>query len=448
MASPERPSAPVMWWRAIETLGPTLLVAAVIAARNPSALFRAEFWAEDATEFFFGALASGVSSLTQPVYGYHFFLSRVVAYVATFAPVFYAPYLYAWASLLINTVCVAYIAREGFSWIASKRWQRVSLALVLTIGPGTSDAFLNLANLPNVLALLGLLLLIERPFALNRTKTIALIVLALSSGQMVFWLPIAVYLAWVYRSRSHAVVAAAITVVAVLNIVGSRQASSEANLLAENALGDVARLLFENAFTRLIPGPLLGPERTGELMVASSLVFWSAALVGFAGSAALVLREYRRDARETTVLVLAYAAAIGGLGVVALSRNYAVPQLVRESGTLLWDIRYSVLPGSVAIIIWTWWLLRSGTRALNAKVASGLVLCAIAANVVTHWAMVFPRPDLHWHERSGLVQWVLDERNRTGLGAVITIHDLAVHPVGWLPSNGRNALILPAPGDG
>ncbi len=51
-----------------------LLVALVIAARNPLALTRAEFWAEDSSEFFVGALTMGARSLWAPVGGYFFFV--------------------------------------------------------------------------------------------------------------------------------------------------------------------------------------------------------------------------------------------------------------------------------------------------------------------------------------------------------------------------------------
>jgi hypothetical protein len=413
-----RSDTPGLARRVAAAVGPVLLVAGIIAARNPPALLRAEFWAEDATEFFFGALGLGAASIATPVYGYQFLLSRIVAYGATFAPLFYAPYIYAWASLLINALSIAYVTRPGFAWIAPRPWQRLLVAAVLATSPGTSDAFLNLANLPNVVALLGLFLLIERPFVLRGWKAIALLVLALSAGQMVLWLPIVVYLAWTERSRAHALVGIAICGVALMNVFGTRQASSDAHLLADVGLAIIGRLVVENAFTRLIPGPLLGAEYTRTLMQSPSRVFWSAAIAGFIAVAVLVLVEYRRAPRETTLLVLAYAGAIGGLGVVAMSRNYAIPQLVRESGSLLPELRYSVL-------------------------ARGVAGCVLISNVTPNWELVYPRQDLHWAEKSARLQGVLDDRARTGKAALIHMRDLPVHPSGWLPNNGRIEVVLP-----
>jgi hypothetical protein len=426
----------------VAALGPVLLVAAIIAARNPPALFRAEFWAEDATEFFFGALELGAASVATPVYGYHFLLSRLVAYFATFAPVFYTPYVYAWASLIINAVSVAYITRPGFSWIAPQPLMRLLLAALLATGPGTSEAFLNLANVPNVIALLGLLILIERPFVVDWKKFVALILLALSSGQMVLWVPVVLYLAWVKRSRAHALLGLALAMVGLLNIIGSRQASSDAHLLADAGTGVIVRIMIENAFTRLLPGPLLGSGLSRALMLSSPALFWSTAVAGFIAVATLVVRESRRDPTEILILMLAYAGAIGGLGVVALSRNYAIPLLVRESGSILPDIRYSVLSGAVALILWAWWLLRLRTSRLPWTVARVVASCAIVVNVAAHWGYAFTRPDLQWAARSEPLQWLLDERDRTGKAVIIRLQDLPVHPVGWIPGNDHTSVVL------
>ena len=442
----ERPAAERPSGRAaaiLRAIGPAVLVAVLIAARNPPAPFRAEFWAEDATEFLFGALELGARSLATPVYGYHFLLERAVAWVASFASVYYAPFVYAWASLLVSAATCAYVTREGFSWIAPARWQRILLAVVLAIGPGTSEAFLNLANLPGPLALLGLLLLIERPFALGWRRMLVLVLIVLSSGQMVLWVPLVAYLAWARRSPAHALLAAVTVAVAVVNLVGSRQAAAESHLLASAGPDLVARIVLENAFLRLVPGPLLGSEVSGRLMLTSPAVFWSAAVVVFALTAAVVVREHRRDPVTTVGLVLAYSGAVGGLAVVALSRSYAIRHLVRESGQLLWDLRYALLPGAVAILAWASWLLRPRASAPGWRVARIVACCAVALNAARHWPSVFPRPDLDWPERASHVQWVLDARERTGKGAIIELRNLAVHPVGWWPNNRKMSVLLP-----
>src|SRR4051812_8776182 len=73
-----------------------LVCGLIIFLRTPEALLRSEFWAEDLSEFFVGAIALGAKSLVTPVYGYHFFVERIVAWLATFLPVYFTPFIYAW----------------------------------------------------------------------------------------------------------------------------------------------------------------------------------------------------------------------------------------------------------------------------------------------------------------------------------------------------------------
>src|SRR5690242_15753624 len=106
------------WWQlrlseSAAVLFTFVLCLTIILCRNPLAVIRAEFWAEDATEFFFGALSLGVESLITPVWGFHCFLSRLIAYVASPFPVLWTPYIYAIACLIINAFVTSYFVRDG-----------------------------------------------------------------------------------------------------------------------------------------------------------------------------------------------------------------------------------------------------------------------------------------------------------------------------------------------
>lgn len=422
---------------------PFLLVAGVIALRFPSSLVRAEFWAEDATEFFFDAISMGPASLFAPVYGYQFVLEHLVAYGATFFPVFYTPYVYAWVCLLVDAAALAFLARDGFSWILPSRWLRVTLAVLLALGPGTPDILLNLANLPNPLALLGFLLLVERPFRMGAPKLLAFALIAASSGHLLLWFPVAAYLAWSHRSRGHAVAAAIIAGFAFLNGTGTKEASRAAGSLDFRALAEVPRILIENGFARLLPAPILGLGPAGAFQLASEGIYWAAAILGLALFGWLAFREARRDRDGTVVLLLGYAGSIGMLGLVAISRSYNVPLLVRESGTLLPYVRYSFLPAALATFIWGSWLLRPrpGGRAGSA------LRCAVAAilglQLAAGFSLRIDKPDLAWEERSGRVQWLLDLNRATGRSVVVGMDDLAIHPVGWIPDNKRVMVVVP-----
>jgi hypothetical protein len=66
----------------------------------------------------------------------------------------------------------------------------------------------------------------------------------------------------------------------------------------------------------------------------------------------------------------------------------------------------------------------------------------VGLQAVSCWGLIHPRPDLAWPQRSARVQAILDAP-RDGPHRVITLRDLAVHPVGWLPNNGRWLVVLP-----
>jgi hypothetical protein len=422
---------------------PFALVAGIIALRFPTPLLRAEFWAEDATEFFFDTVSLGPRSLVAPVYGYHFVLEHLIAYAATFLPVFYTPYVYAWSCLLVDAAALAYLARDGFAWIAPRWWQRVLLAILLALAPGTPDVLLNLANLPNPLALLGFLLLVERPFRMGGLKLLGFALIAASSGHVMLWLPIAVYLAWINRSRGYSAAAAVITIFAFLNGTGTHVASKSAGSFDLHAVAEVPRILLENGFARLLPQPFLGPDLTGSFQSAPGGIYWAAVALGFASVAWLCIREWSVDREGVVLLILGYAGAIGMLGLVAITRSYNVPLLVRESGSLLPLVRYSFLPAALATFIWSSWLLRPRVGGPMGKVVRYAAAAVVGVQLAAGFSAGSDRPDLSWDERSRRIEWLLDLNRTTGRPVVIKMNDLAIHPVGWVPDNGRVAVVVP-----
>jgi hypothetical protein len=428
--------------QALRAATPFLLVAGVIAVRFPTPLLRAEFWAEDATEFFFDAVSLGPRSLIEPVYGYHFVLEHLVAYAATFLPVFYTPYVYAWSCLVVDAAALAYLARDGFSWIAPLRWQRVALAMLLALGPGTADVLLNFANLPNPLALLGFLLLIERPFQMRWRKVLLFALIAVSSGHVLIWFPVAAYLAWTNRSRGHAAAAVIIAGIAFINASGVRDASSSAGSLNPSVIAEVPRIVIENGFARLLAGPFLGLGPAGVFQRAPALVYWPVLTVSLALFAWLAVREAARERDGTVVLLLGYAGAIAMLGLVAISRSYNVPVLVRDSGSLIPHVRYSFLPAALATFIWSAWLLRPRPQSTARRVLRYAAAMILALHLAAGFPLRFDRLDLAWHERSERVQALLDLNRATGQAVVITMGDLAIHPVGWRPDNRRFAVLV------
>ncbi len=229
VASPEeakRGAASVLVRCPISMAVPWVLAASLIVLRNPAAVFRAEFWAEDGSQFFRTALLHGISSLAMPVYGYCNSLARVIAWLATPFPVVWTTYFYAAAALAVNAFTVAYLSRPGFGWLIRKQSHRIVIACLLTLAPGAGETFLNLSNLTNCLGLLALLMLIEMPRELSAMKFAALVGIGLSSGHMVILLPLILYL-WIRgRRRSHLLLLLAMLPIVVANFLGNQRSGA------------------------------------------------------------------------------------------------------------------------------------------------------------------------------------------------------------------------------
>ncbi|MGK5082511.1 hypothetical protein WDW37_04325 [Bdellovibrionota bacterium FG-1] len=416
-----------------------LLCALLLALRNPIPLLRPEFWAEDAPEFFVGALSMGVKSLWTPVYGYHFFLSRVIALLANAFSVVWAPYFYAWLTFAIGAGVTGYFARDGFSWILPSARARVALCALLAIGPGTAEGFFNLCNLSSVLTFLGLLLLLEKPFALSRFKLVFLIVLLFSAGQMFLLAPFVAYLGWRTQDRRYFGLLLAFIPVILINAFGNHQVGTQTHLLNYARLWLLPQILLENSVVRLLMLPFLGDHFCGLLM-RNFWIFWGAVFLVLA-----VAVWFARSTRTWTneyffPLMLCFFCLVSQYGVVAISRGYAIGQVLRNSGGPAWGLRYSYLPGVVALIFWAavfyeiW--RRAGGRWL--RLGPGIGVLLLAAHCVFSWPNIYRRVNVEWPKGAALLQQALDQRRDGTLVKPIQIEPFTwVHPMGWHPVHGR-----------
>jgi hypothetical protein len=437
-------------------LAPFLLAAGLIVLRNPAALFRAEFWAEDGTVFFRTALLHGAASLAMPVYGYYLSLARVIAWVATFFPVLWTTYLYAAAALAVNAFTVAYLSRPGFEWLIRRRSHRILVACLLTLAPGAGETFLNISNLTNCLGLLALLMLIEAPRELSALKFATLVGIGLSSGHMVILLPLILYL-WIRaRRRSHLWLLAVLLPIVVANFLGNQRSGAETGLLDYSRFLIAPLVIVENFVVRLFFAPFLGSELTGPLMKTPAWVFWPLAL-GALAAAAWGLRRARPDRETTRILVLSYLLTVSTFGIIVVSRSYAFEKVQRESGNIMWGVRYAFLPGVMADLIWMSALIAlaggrtpADARASAARRTIWLARAAIVVlcfNNMIRWHGVYRRHDAHWPESAARIQAVVDRRARGELPVATEVSQIQMHPMGtgmeWLtvtipPSPGRD----------
>jgi hypothetical protein len=416
---------------AVVSLGLATYVAtaAAMILRNPPAFFRAEFWAEDGPEFFADSLSLGTAALWTPVYGYQFLLSRVIACMATWMPVVWTPYVYAWLCLVLNALSVTYFVRDGFSWLIPSKAIRVVTCLVLAIAPGTPEVVGNLCNLPASLTLLGLLMLLEKPFPPSAGKVAILAVLLLSAGQMFVLTPLTMLLYWRTLHRRYVVLVVVLLLIAAGNAVGNHYKAADAGYRNYDALPYIPSIVLAQACLRAFVGPFVGPHRTGQLMTAATAIFWPALAVMGVGTAWVVSR-FRPFREPMIILVFSYVLVCGTFAVMLLSRDYAFELLARESGTFLWSHRYAYLPGSIAILFW---LTVVGTPVDRWKRHSVPLAVYIVALLSTHGASqffgVYPRPDLGWPRMAAEVQRVVNLKSQGLLGQATTIEGIQAHPV-------------------
>jgi hypothetical protein len=408
------------------TIWPCLLVALIIFVRDPTPLLRAEFWAEDGPEFFVTALAQGIRSLWTPVYGYHFLISRMIAYAATWFPVVWTPYIYAWSCLAINAFATSYFSRDGFSWLIAPRSIRIFTCAVLAVGPGTAEAFSSLCNLPSPLTFLGLLMLLEKPFAPSLKRMAALVVFFFSAGQMFLLVPLIVSLFWITRDRRYLVLVAVLIPLSGLNVMGNHARAAEAGYRNYEALGKVPEIFAAQALLRLLVAPFLGASLTEYFMRAPGVIFWSG-LAASAGCGAWMISRFKSSREKLALLGLGYLLVCGTFVVIALSRNYALQQILRESAALTWHHRYSYLPGSVAILFW-FSVVSDPARRQEARTVTALALLLITFHNASQFGRYHPRPDLNWPQTANHIQSALDLKKTHELHRPIHVEGIEVHP--------------------
>ncbi len=419
--------------KSLINLLPFLLVAIIIFLRDPIPLLRAEFWAEDGTEFFLTSLTHGIRSLYTPVMGYHLFISRLIAYIATFFPILWIPYIYSAFALIINSITIGYFTRNGFSWIVESKMHRIFIVMILAVGPGTKDVFLNISNIMHNIGFLTILILVEEPHDFTWKKFFIIVIFLFSAGQLFVFFPLVLLFWYFTKDRRYFAMAVFFIFVAAINLLGNVADKASAGLMDFDNIIMVPRVLIENFIIRLIFVPLGGSYITTKIIKSPDLIFWSITLISFSLLVILFIKKRVYKQKEFLIFLVTYTCIIGIFGVVAIVRNYASHRLVHESGTIHWGIRYSFLSGMVTIIGWTAIFFRYiNNKSIKNILAISMILL-IAFHNLYKWNSINKRNDLSWPESAQKIQSALDMQKNGNMTKSITIKGIQVHPKGWLP---------------
>lgn len=415
---------------------PYALILLLIALRNPLPLVRAELWAEDATDFFVGGLTYGVKGLITPMAGYHFFIARLIAYLASFFPVYYTPFIFSGSSWILDAWAMAYFSREGFSWIIPSRGQRIFVCAVLALGPGTAEVFLNFCNLSSALTWLFVLMLLERPHRLSISKLGTFIVLLFSAGQIFVFVPVVTALIWFTREKRYAWLLLAFVPVVFLNLITTTHVGTQAGWISYNRLALEPKLLAEQFIERLLLIPVLGLHISEVLMRSSDLIFWPVSLAYTVIFCRILFWDAKRTARIKTrddverlwLMLITFCCTLLILAVTLIVRTYSVRDLIRPTG-VMWGHRYAFLPGCMALVIWFTILFRASPRGA-AKIVVFSLIFVITGQVlaVMNYRNYDERTDLHWSEQAEEIQKTIDLKNRGRLTKPVTLSGIRAHP--------------------
>jgi len=146
----------------VPLLAVVLLLFASSALRFRGIFLDPSFWGEDGTFFFRESVEVGPYAILLPVYGTYLTIPRLVAFLVSFFPTYWAPFSYALAAGLLSSLGLSLFSRAGYRWLVPDDRLRVLMCWLFSLVPGTYECYFALT--PGIYTVFcGLfLLLLER----------------------------------------------------------------------------------------------------------------------------------------------------------------------------------------------------------------------------------------------------------------------------------------------
>ena len=338
---------------------------AIVVSRMPWALFRAEFWADDAV-FYTDALHRGVSTIIEPYAGYLILVTRLVAVMAAIVPPLYAPVVAGAMSLLLLAAAAAFATSARLPW---SRRTGVIIAVGVVALPASFEVIGNMAHLQWPLSMwLAMTALSTPPVGAIRRglETAGIAAVGLSSLIGLLLLPL--FLRGP-RHRLFTLAAVALIQVWILDFSGRRDP-----LDVEWALVPWVLVL------RVVITPLLGPSITETLTQPALVVIGLVAFIAIVVVLAQGPRPISGWAVYVGTSIPLIGIVLGGDSTSSLASSATAP-------------RYFWLAGVALVVV----VAVSRRRLL----AIPLIVLLIGGMVV-EWRIV-PWPDTGWAERSACI---------------------------------------------
>ncbi|HEU5343075.1 MAG TPA: hypothetical protein VFU60_01905 [Ktedonobacterales bacterium] len=366
------------WWdrRWLVILVASLVACVLIFLRRPDALLNPQFFAEDGTYYYSQAYnLGGLRALLLPVAGYLLLSARLVALVAMYFPLSWAPAIFNVCAILMQAAPVSFLFTSRFDHLIPNWYARGAIALLYLAIPNSYNLDATLTYAQWHLALLALLVVIATPRSGRVWKIFdgAVILLSGLSGPYCLALAPVILLRW-WRTRNKQLLGlfaidlftAAVQVAVLL-----------ANMSAQRGQEPIGASVVELA--RIVAGQLfMATLFSGKgYAVINTTSWWASSwfpiLVSVCGVGFIALMLYR--APQELRLLWLFAALIFGSGLLAPIGSF--------SGTYWQQLAHPVwYPRFEFYLIVAWlttlvWILAKTTHVPVAARRVALVLLAL-----------------------------------------------------------------------
>jgi SAM-dependent methyltransferase len=361
-------------------LGLAAFIFVLSAARMPATFLYPSFWAEDGHVFFRDSIQLGPSSLFRPVLGMYLTLPRVIAWLASFLPVLWAPTAYALAAGVLSSLSLAVFSRDGFRWLIRSDGFRAALCVGFSLVPGMVECFFPLITLTYVLFVAVLFLLLERDasgvWSMSGRRAVLISLLWFSVAQGLVLALLLLHLAIHTRNRRYLLCLASLAASVLLNL----PAGSAALPATIPSWPSLLQVYTDNLFVRIGFLPLLGIPRMGGVLALPELAFLALSAAGLGFVLYGLARFTTIDSSGLRVLVLATGSAMTVFPLTALTRPYGMDVLLRPN-LIVGGMRYDVLPSILALLLASLLLVRP-SRPRAGQLGAALLLALVANNVL------------------------------------------------------------------
>ena len=343
----------------------------VVLTRSRVQLLAPDIWAEDGAVFLADAFSRSWSSLFAPYAGYFHAAPRLVAAVVAKAiPLAYIPIAVTLTSAVAYAGAASQVASRGYEGLVGHSAARIAMAVALCFVPGLDEIVGNLTNVHWILFVWSALILLSSPAALRPWQLAIVGLTALSAGESVLLIPLALARTWA-AWREHSKVAFAGVATALLSLGAIANGLAHTGEQTESFIGwGTAARAFETSFVKMqLVEPLLGRYLTKT--VSASTVFEpiaSAACLGLLAACA-----WRSRAKDLRLFWLFQATAML-LPVMVWAVRPGMAAIFADSIPPFWAARHSFVPGFVGAFLWFVVVARASDARKWSALLLGLVL--------------------------------------------------------------------------